>query len=303
MDKNALMLVFSAALISGFSVFVNSFGVKSFDSSVFTFSKNILVSLFLLSIIIFFKQFDELKKLSSKHWKQLITIGLVGGSVPFLLFFKGLQLTAGTTSAFIHKTLFIYASIFALIFLKEKLNIGFIIGAALLLVGSYLMLLPDFDFSIGHFMILFATVFWAAENIISKHALKELSGTVVAFGRMFFGSFFIFLFLMFTGKLDILVSMSFEQYLWIFLTSVFLLLFLFNYYNGLKRVKVSAATAILAIGAPITTALSWIFSSASVSLTQAFGMLMIVFGIIFVVWFADLASYLRNTFDAGADEG
>ena len=112
--KIGLMLVFFTAIVSGFSIFINSFGVKGFDSSVFTFSKNIIVALFLFSIILLFNQFNELKKLNKKHWSQLVTIGLIGGSIPFLLFFKGLQLTAGKTSAFIHKPSFIYIELFAL---------------------------------------------------------------------------------------------------------------------------------------------------------------------------------------------
>ena len=53
-NKKGLLLVFLTAVISGFSIFINSYGVKGFDSSVFTFSKNIVVALFLFSIIIFF---------------------------------------------------------------------------------------------------------------------------------------------------------------------------------------------------------------------------------------------------------
>jgi drug/metabolite transporter (DMT)-like permease len=290
------MLVFLTALVSGFSIFINSFGVKGFDSSVFVFSKNIVVALFLLSIILLFNQFNELKKLSIKHWKQLIVIGFIGGSIPFLLFFKGLQMTAGTASAFIHKTIFIYIAIFALIFLKEKLNKGFFIGALLLLMGNYFLIKPDFNFSVGHVLILIATLFWAAENTFAKYVLKELSGTIVAFGRMFFGSLIILLFLIFNGKFSIVFNMSIVQYLWILVTSVFLLLYVLTYYNGLKHIKVTTAACVLTLGLPITTILNFIYKGTIISLNQSIGILLIIAGIVSVVWFAKIASFITNLF-------
>ncbi|MBL7055319.1 DMT family transporter [Candidatus Woesearchaeota archaeon] len=299
MNNKGLMLVFLTALISGFSIFINAFGVKGFDSSVFTFSKNIVVALFLFSILMFFNKFNELRKLSLKQWKQLMFIGLIGGSIPFLLFFKGLQMTTGTSSAFIHKTLFIYASVFALLFLKEKLNKGFILGAGLLLIGNYLMLKPSFEFSFWHVLVLVATIFWAAENAISKNALKELSGTIVAFGRMFFGSLFILVFLISTGKFSSIFSMSIEQYGWILITSVFLLGYVLTYYNGLKRVKLSVAAPVLALGSPITTLLNLVYKGIALSLNQSLGILLIIAGIMSIVWFVKVSELLKYMFKVG----
>lgn len=286
------MLVLFTALVSGFSIFINSFGVKGFDSSVFTFSKNILVAVFLISVLIGLGQWKELRSLTSKQWSQLILIGAVGGSIPFLLFFKGLQMTAGTTSAFLHKTLFIYASLFALIFLKERLTKGLLIGALLLLAGNYLMLKPSFNFSSGHLLVIFATMFWGAENTIAKHVLKELSGTLVAFGRMFFGSSFIFFFLLVTGKAPLVLSMSTAQYQWIIITSLFLFLYVFSYYHGLKHIKVSTATSILVLGSPITTALNFLVKGTPVTIETALGMSLILMGIVSIAFFSRILSFL-----------
>lgn len=283
-SKKGLLLILFTALVSGFSIFINSSGVKGFDPSVFTFTKNILVGVLLFALVLGIKQFSVLKTLSKKQWLQLGGIGLIGGSIPFLMFFKGLQMASGVTGAFIHKLLFIFVAIFAMIFLKEKLSKSYLLGAALLIGGTYLMIRPNFVFSTAHLLILGATLLWAAENTLSKHVLKDLPGTVVAFGRMFFGSIFIFGFLLATGKTAIITSMSLSQYLWIALTAFFLLLYVFTYYNGLKHVKVTTATCVLALGAPITTILSWVFNGVAVALPQAFGMLLILAGVVCIVW-------------------
>jgi len=283
LKKQGFWLVIATAVISGFSIFMNSFAVKGFDSSVFTFSKNLVVALFLIALILGFGYRNELWSLKKKQWLQLLIIGFVGGSVPFLLFFKGLQLTTGSTSAFIHKTLFLLVIVLATVFLKEKLTKSMIAASLLLMAGTYFMVKPNFSFSYGHLLVAGAVIFWAIENTYAKYVLKEVSGTVVAFGRMFFGSLFILIFLAVSGKLSLVASMSQAQYLWILVTSVFLLLYVLTFYNGLKHIQVSTATAVLTIGAPITTLLTWIFRGTTVSSFEAFGILCIGAGTVLIL--------------------
>ena len=293
-EKRGLVFVLFAAIISGFSIFINSYGVKGFDSSVFTFSKNIVVAVLLFAVILGLGKFGELKKLRSKNWLQLSIIGFVGGSVPFLLFFKGLQLATGSTSAFIHKTLFLFVAAMAIIFLKEKLSKPVFIGALFLILGSYLMIRPDFNFSVAHILILSATILWAAENVISKHVLKELSGTVVAFGRMFFGALFILVFLIATDKSSIIFAMNLSQYLWVLITSILLFLFVFSYYNGLRTVKATTAASILVLGAPITSLLQLVFQNITLSISDIFGIIFICSGTILIIWFASMSKLIAN---------
>ncbi|MEK6968515.1 MAG: DMT family transporter [Nanoarchaeota archaeon] len=298
--KNGLLLVLITAVVSGFSIFLNSFAVKGFDSSIFTFSKNLVVAILLLAVVIGAGQLKLLKHLKGKQWTQLAAIGLIGGSIPFLLFFKGLQMTSGQTGSFIHKTMFIFVAVFALFFLKEKITKGIFIGALLLIAGNFLMLRPQFSFSSGYLLVLAATLLWAAESVYSKHVLKELPGNIVAFGRMFFGSIFILAFLVVTGKTAITWSMSPAQYGWIGLSSVLLLVYVTSFYNGLRQVSVTTATCILSLGAPITTMLSWAFSGVQVTLFDAVGILLITAGIVIVVWFATVAAYFGRHFNARA---
>ena len=293
-SKKGLMLVLGTAVISGFSIFINSYGVKGFDSSVFTFSKNFAVALALIALILGMRQWREIARLSRRQWSQLFVIGVIGGSIPFLLFFKGLQLASGATASFIHKTLFLYAAVFAVIFLKEKLSKGLLIGCALLLAGNFVVLMPKLTFSFGHLLILIAALFWAAENVYAKHVLKQLSGTMVAFGRMFFGSILLLFFIIAMDKESLLIGMTSAQYGWIGITSLLLLAYVVTYYNGLKLVKVSSATAILVLGSVITTLLDLLFKGTPVTLSQAFGMVLIAAGIVSVVWFSPASGKLAS---------
>jgi len=287
-QKQGVFLVILTALISGFSIFINKWSVSKIEPYTFTFLKNTIVALFLLSLVFFTKELKIIKKITKKQWFQLIMIGLIGGSIPFLLFFKGLSLTSASMGSFIHKTLFIYASIFAVIFLKEKIPKRLCFIAVFLLIGNFLLLkLTAFTFGKGEFFILIATLLWGIENILSKYALKELSGNIVAFGRMLFGSFFILLFIAFTNKLSLLAELNFNDVVWTVFTSLLLLLFVTTYYNGLKAIKVSVATSILLLGSPITTLLSFAFTNGTIDVIQWVGILLNIIGIIAVIFFGE----------------
>ena len=277
--KNALLLIFSTAIISGISIFMNKFAVTGIDSTIFTFAKNIMVTLFLFSLIFFTTKFKEFRLLKKKDWLKLVLIGLIGGSIPFVLFFRGLQLTSGAGASLIHKTMFVFVTVLAVIFLKEKLNKKVIIATTSLLLGTYLLLRPSLSFSLGDLFVLTATLFWALENTLSKYVLKELSANIVAFGRMFFGSMFILIYLVFTNKIGSLLTLTTTQFSWILVTSGMLFLYVFTWYNGLKHVNVSLATAILLLGLPVTTLLRFLTGSV-MSISQSFGIMLLLTGVI-----------------------
>lgn len=283
MNKKGLILVFTTAIISGFSIFINKYSVSVINPYIFTFLKNVIVALMLSSLIVLIKDWKILKFLTKKQWLLLLFIGLIGGSIPFLLFFKGLSLTSAAQGSFIHKTMFVYVLILAVIFLKEKITKEFLIGALLLLLGSLVSLkaLPT-SFGRGDILILIATILWAIENTISKYTLKDLPGRTVAWGRMFFGSIFILIFLTFTGQLSLIGNLNFSQIGWVAVTSVILFSYVMTWYNGLKYVPVSIATAILLLGSPITTLLTFI-SSGMISVKAILSGALIIGGLVFVV--------------------
>lgn len=281
--KKSYLLVFLTATISGFAIFINQFGVKTLNPYVFTWLKSLSVAFLLTGLLLGMKEAKTLKSLTKKQWFLLVSIGLIGGSIPFLLFFKGLSLTTAIKGAFLHKTMFLYVAVLAAIFLKEKINKSFFLGGLLLILGN-LILLKKFPYSInqGDLFIFLATLFWAVENTISKYVLRELSGRVVAWGRMFFGSLFIFIFLLFTGGLSLLPSLTFAQINWIIITSVILFGYLITWYNGLKNIPVSQATVILLFGFPVTTLLSLIWAK-QINPQEIFAGLLIILGIILVL--------------------
>jgi len=278
--SKGITLVFGTAIISGFAIFINSYGVKSFDPYLYTFLKNLVVALFLVGLLLGLKEINQLKKLKKKDWLLLAIIGLVGGSIPFLLFFKGLSMTAAASGAFIHKTMFIYVAVLAGVFLKEKLPSRLLIACALLLMGNlyFLKFLPS-GVQTGDLLVLAATLFWAVENTISKYALKTLSPRIVAFGRMGIGSVFIAAFLLFTGGFSTVLTLTAFHWRWVLISGVILFGYVTTWYTGLKYINVSTATIVLLLGSPITTLLAFIFQGQGFTVHQLIGAGLLILGV------------------------
>lgn len=273
--KSGYTFVLMTAIISGFAIWVNSFSVGGFNPFVYSGTRNILVALFLFLTIILLGNFKKLKSLSRKEWKYLIIIGIIGGSIPFLLFFYGLSITSAVKAGFIHKTMFIFVGIMAFFLLKEKLSKKQILASMGLLVGLFFLVGIPTSFDLGILFITIATLFWAVENIISKYVLNlKMNPTILAFGRMFFGSLIIFSFLIYTGNVSQIAAFSFEQVLWILGPLILLYGYVMTWYHGLAKIKVSEATAILILGSAITALLD--FTSATLTPEKWFGIALII---------------------------
>jgi drug/metabolite transporter (DMT)-like permease len=280
-ERKGFFLVFLTAIVSGVSIFANNFAVQGSNPFVFTFLKNAVVAVLLFSLILLLKEFSSIKSLSRKQLGQLAAIGFIGGSIPFLLFFYALKMTTAINAGFLHKTLFIWATLFAFVFLKEKVSKRFVAAAGLLLAGNSL-LFGISSFGFAEALILIATFLWAAENVLAKHVLRELNGSIVAFGRMFFGSVFILAFLVFTSQIEPIFALDINQIFWVLISSAFLFAYVFTFYSGLRFLPVHKATAILLLAQPVTAFLSFAFLGTQIVVNEAFGLLLTVAGIILI---------------------
>ncbi|MFH1598060.1 MAG: DMT family transporter [Patescibacteria group bacterium] len=284
MKNKGLILVLTTAIISGFSIYFNKFAIKMNSPYIFAGLKNLIVGIFFIALTTGVGQLVEFRKLKKQDWLKLVLIGLIGGSIPFLLFFQGLSMTTAASASFIHKTMFLWVGLLAIWFLKEKLNKNLWIAILSILVGNVLLLkMQNISLNWGDGLILLATLFWAAEITYSKKVLTKLSPRMVSFGRMFFGSLFILAFLAVTGQLTLIGSLSTAQWGWVMFTSVFLIGYVGTFYHGLKWVKASTATAILALGAPITAVLQAIFSHQILINMQWLGLGLIGLGTAFFI--------------------
>jgi len=277
---------FKLALItagfSGVAVFLNSLTVKAVgDALVFTTIKNLGVALIIGAVLL--KQKINWPVVRA-NWPALLAIGVIGGSLPFYLFFKGLTLTNAATGALIHKTLIFWVALWAIPVLKEKINakqwlaLGLIFGSNFVIGG-----LPALKWGTGETMILAATLLWAVENIIAKVTLKRVQADAVVGARMILGSLILLLAVVAGGKLELIFKLNSTQWL-MTLVSIFLLTgYVMTWYRALKLAPVTLVATVLTLATIITNILSGIFITHSLKIELIYQTILLVAGSWFFV--------------------
>ncbi len=251
-------LAFAAAIVSGFSVWVNSYAVKEVrDPAVFTTAKNAIVGLALLAFLL--RPGARLPRIprSGRSRAMLLALGVVGGSIPFVLFFEGLARSGPGNAAFIQKTLFIWVAILAVPLLKERIGRWQLMAFAMLLVAQLLIGKPSsWNPGDGEWMVLAATGLWTVETIVARKLLADVPASLAATSRMALGGTFLLAYLAVQGKLGVLFGLNAEQWRWVIWTSAILLVYVVTWYSSLQRAPATVVTSILAVAAPITAALA-----------------------------------------------
>ncbi len=286
-----LLLVLLTALISGVSTFVNFYAVQGTNSDAFIAARNGIVAVLLVPLAVLAG--GRLRsRLSGTDWLRLAAIGLVGGAIPFLLFFRGLQMAGAggaATASFGYRTLFLMASVLGVVVLKERFSARVALAAGVLLAGNLLLLsLTAPVWTDGTAFVLLATALWAGEYTLSKRALRDLPSGTVALGRMGFGGAFLFAYLGLTGQLTALGGFSVSQWTWMLLSAALLLAFVSTWYAGLKTVDVSTATSVLVLAFPVTYVLGIAAGRGAFTPVQAAGAVTVVFGVALAVGLGSL---------------
>jgi len=288
-----IALAYLTALVSGISVFANSFGVLTLDATAYTFLKNALVAAILAALCIFFGSWREFATVGRKQLAILAFAWALGGGVAFALFFSGLASAGGAVGSFIYRLLFIFSAIIAVGLMKERLSWNTALGALAILAGNFL-LLGDAALGIsgGVMMVFGATALWAVEYAVSKMALESLSPTAVGAGRMGIGSLVLLALLLYTGKIGSLAQITPDSIFWIAVSTGFLTLFVTLWYSALKHTSLISATAALTLGGPISALLSLAFAGKALAPAQAAGFFLLAVGAVAAVGAAETASAL-----------
>ena len=100
----------------------------------------------------------------------------------------------------IHKTLFVWVALLAVVFLRERIGALQVAALVILLASQLLIQRPTgVGWGSGETMIAVATAFWAVEVIVAKRLLADTPSPVAAAARMGFGLLVLVGFLAVTG--------------------------------------------------------------------------------------------------------
>lgn len=237
------------AVISGFSIFLNKFASSAVTPPLFfTGLKNLTVGFMLILLVVITRKARLIRGITIKELIYLLAIGVIGGSLPFYLFFTGLSQISAVNAAIIHKTLFLWVALFAYPLLKEKLSKKQIFAAFLVMSGNLIIGgFEKFSYSRGS-LILCAVLFIDMLKVgQASFLLKE------------------------------------NQIFWLLVTSVLLLAYVLSWYRALKYSPAVNVTAILTISTLITNFLSAVILTHSWNYALTLQSILIFFGVLIFI--------------------
>lgn len=275
-----IALAFAAAGISGVAVWLNAYGVRQVpDAAVYTTLKNGVAAAVLIGLLMLRGGASEVVRVRRRQWLTLGIVGLVGGGIPFLLFFTGLAHATAPGAAFIQKTLFVWVALLAVPLLGERLGWVQVAAIAVLLAGQVLLTPPKLEgasWTSAETMIAAATLLWAVEVVIVKRFLSGLSASLLGAARLGIGCLFLVGWLAISGALPALLATSAQGWLFALLTGAVLAAYVGTWFGALRRAPAGLVASILVVGAVITTVLQALTNGVPVTANSLLGVAVLV---------------------------
>lgn len=303
LQKGALLALGTAA-ISGLSVYLNAFGVKQVpDAAVYTTLKNGVAAFILVALAVSLRGAPGADKvglggLDTRGRLGVLAIAVVGGSVPFVLFFTGLAVATAPTAAFIHKTLFVWVAVMAVPLLRERFGLIQVAALATLLAGQLLVAPPTgVSWGGGETMILAATLLWSVEVVLAKRLLGGVSSAALGAARMGLGFVILVGYLVVSGKAGGLAAIGPEAWFWVLVTGTLLAGYVATWYAALAHAPATVVTSVLVAASVVTGVLTAVSKGAVPDPVVVGGYLLVIAGVGLTL----VASVLRPVAaDAGA---
>ncbi|MGO8949893.1 MAG: DMT family transporter [Ktedonobacterales bacterium] len=265
------------AIISGFAIYINSLGVKLFpDATLYTTLKNSVVGIvLLLPLLLFAERRAEWRKLSGKQWGWLLLLAVIGGSVPYALFFTGLKIGSPVTSSLLNHGQFVIVAVLAFFLLRERAGIIVWLALPVLFIGAlWGTSLTGLHWGTGDTLVALSTLLFAAGVVLAKYLLQGLSTLTVMTAKMSIGSLLLVIYIGLTGRGGEIFTLSAAQWEFVVITGLILLAFTVTAFLALRYASATVATAIPAAAPLITTALVLMAPQAGLKPSPAFGMIL-----------------------------
>lgn len=247
---------------------------------------------FLLMNLFMYKQYKYIRNFTKGDILMFFLLSLFGGAVGTLAIVKALFLVnfkALTIVVLLQKLQPVFAITLAALLLGEKLKRNFLLWSALAIVAGYFLTfglhLPDMEThgqtALAAGFSLLAAFAFGSSTVFSKKVLRKYSFFTATFYRYAFTSIIMLLFVLSTGTLKYIPSITGFQW------SIFALIgittgsgAIFLYYFGLTRIRAMLAT-ICELCFPVSAILfDYLVNDRVLSLVQWISAVVLIFAIL-----------------------
>jgi drug/metabolite transporter (DMT)-like permease len=297
----------ATAMVSGVSIFVNSYGVKSVSSpTVYTTAKNIVATAILMVTWWLGARVRRRRDVSPavqdlagrsplasrstsivrrmRRWLALAYVGVVGGGLAFVLFFNGLARSQPAVSAFWRDTLLPWVALFAVVFLKERIRWWNFLAIALLVGGEIVVTggVGHLGAQPGELDVLASSGLWAIEVVVAKSLLQDMTPTSVSTVRMGVGAMTLLTYVGLSGHSSALFALGAHQLMWVGVAGALLALYVATWMTALSRTRAVDVTSVLVASALVTWILQALAGTAPVT-PSTLGLIFIAVGVLLVL--------------------
>lgn len=134
---NWIVYAFLSAAFAAATAILAKIGIKGVDSNLATAIRTVVILLFAWGIVFVQGSAKQIRSLSHISLLFLVLSGIATG-LSWLFYFRALQLGPASRVAPIDKLSLVFTIILAAIFLREKLTLPVVLGAALMSIGAIL---------------------------------------------------------------------------------------------------------------------------------------------------------------------
>jgi len=138
--KNFMWIIFAlmAAITSAVVVVLSKAGIKHVNSSLVFAIQSVLILIVSWSVVTWQGNLPDVAHIEKRVWIYLVLAGVIT-CISSLLSFHALSLAGASRVSPLERLSLVFAIVFAVIFLKEKIGWQVIAGAALMTIGAVLI--------------------------------------------------------------------------------------------------------------------------------------------------------------------
>lgn len=190
--KQGELFIFSEAILWGLFPVVSIISYKSL-SPLSSLAWSILFATLFFGVIMTVQK--KWKELWTPHiWKDILLITFFIGVCYYGILFWGMKYTSAGNMSIISLTEIFFSYLFFHIWKKDFISLKHLGGAALMLIGAFLVLFQgNFHFNFGDILIVIAVMFPPLGNHAQQSARKKISSVTILFLRSLFSAPIIFL--------------------------------------------------------------------------------------------------------------
>lgn len=284
-EKKGVLLVILCVFLHGAQPILGKYGVSIIHPLFFAAVTNLVAAASLFMIIIL-RRNSICLLIEKKYFFSLLLIGIFGTTLSNILFFYGVRLTSGINSAILLQVEPIYALFIGFLLLNEKVASRQILSTFIIIFGTLLVMYQGtLSLKWGDFLILFTPVCYQIGHFFSKRLLTktDLSPLVIAAGRTLYGGIFLFMLSTLGGmnEFDKLADIHIAAMM-LFYGIVAYGLTYYTFYEAIKLINLSKATALISAYPAVSIVLAWFILQETPNGYQMSGFFIILLGIVYL---------------------